>query len=366
MTSHSEQAGLDVGRLSPAFLGAILGAVEPVNGNVVAALVGDRMQALAASTLSEVVRRPAEISPLPSPPTAPDFVFACTFAPTAMRDACVLLLDESAARAVVDPLLTDHVQARGAGPLLDAERGVLEYAVEAWADALGQRLGDAGVAPVIRQVDHEPKRQGSSPPGAKLIYRQLVIPPTRGTLAVSIPAGLEMRRLSRVAGLSDGIVTDDAWLTSVCTIRVALSPIRLDKVDTASLQPGDALLVGRTSLEHLSAEATLCSDSGWTIGRVQIRHDSAATLSVELLNVDPWPQSTDAQSPVLYALLGRLEITGEQLRSLRNGTVLDLQQSAPNPVLLRYGGNDFARGELVTARSEIGVRITELLAGSPT
>ena len=45
----------------------------------------------------------------------------------------MLHLDEPAARAVVDPLLTDHVQARGAGPLLEAERGILEYAVEAWA-----------------------------------------------------------------------------------------------------------------------------------------------------------------------------------------------------------------------------------------
>jgi flagellar motor switch/type III secretory pathway protein FliN len=348
------------GELSPLYLGPILGTVSTevgrfVNGDPTAAVLADQLCRTAADLTGQIVRRAVHLVREPAEVIAPIVAVHCTFTSKIERQKVVLQLDEDAVRAVVTPLLADHLAVHGAGPLLDAERGVFDYAVNAWLDAFSRTLADTGMTLTLQRVDHDPQRRRE--PDGKCAACRLSVGSAEGRVKLLFPSDFQPRWAAvLVNGQADP--TSDL-LETICTLRVALGAVDVDSHDIEALETGDVLLLGRTSLTHLSAEATLCSDSGWTLGRAQVRHDSDATLSVELLDVDPAPQ---AQS-VLYVLLGRLALTGKQVQSLRAGSVLDLARDRSGDACIRFGGRDIGCGELVTACGEIGVRITAVSDG---
>ena len=70
---------------------------------------------------------------------------------------------------------------------------------------------------------------------------------------------------------------------------------------------------------------------------------------------------------VVRVELGSLEMSAAEWAALRPGDVLTSGRRLDEPVVLRTGGREIARGELVDIEGELGVRITQVagLAGAP-
>jgi len=61
--------------------------------------------------------------------------------------------------------------------------------------------------------------------------------------------------------------------------------------------------------------------------------------------------------------LGSLEMSAAEWAALRPGDVVQCGRRIDEPVVLRAGGREIARGELVDIDGEIGVRITAVGSG---
>lgn len=85
--------------------------------------------------------------------------------------------------------------------------------------------------------------------------------------------------------------------------------------------------------------------------------DSAPTGN-PLVNKD---MSLVGHVPVtLTALIGSVSISIEKLFALKNGEVLEMNESLDMPITLQLNGKSVARGELVAVEDNFGIRITEL------
>lgn len=65
------------------------------------------------------------------------------------------------------------------------------------------------------------------------------------------------------------------------------------------------------------------------------------------------------ETPLTVRLeLGALEMSAAEWAALKPGDVLQSGRRLDEPVVLRAGGREIARGELVDVEGELGVRIT--------
>ena len=60
-------------------------------------------------------------------------------------------------------------------------------------------------------------------------------------------------------------------------------------------------------------------------------------------------------------IIGATELSLNDLSSLSEGSVIALQTLAGEPVLVRAGGQDFAKGEVVVIDENFGIRLTQLV-----
>jgi type III secretion protein Q len=68
-------------------------------------------------------------------------------------------------------------------------------------------------------------------------------------------------------------------------------------------------------------------------------------------------------TPLVVRLeVGALEMTAAEWAALRPGDVVQSGRRVEDPVILRAGGREIARGELVDIEGEVGVRITQVVA----
>lgn len=70
----------------------------------------------------------------------------------------------------------------------------------------------------------------------------------------------------------------------------------------------------------------------------------------------------DVRVPV-QVILGENSLSLEELSSLREGSILELQKIAGEPVELIAAGEKIALGEVVIIDENFGLRITQLLNG---
>ena len=71
------------------------------------------------------------------------------------------------------------------------------------------------------------------------------------------------------------------------------------------------------------------------------------------------------ETPLCVRLeVGALEMSAAEWAALRPGDVVQSGRRLDDPVILRAGGREIARGELVDVEGELGVRITQV--GSAT
>jgi flagellar motor switch protein FliN len=59
-------------------------------------------------------------------------------------------------------------------------------------------------------------------------------------------------------------------------------------------------------------------------------------------------------------IIGTTELTLKDLARLGEGNIIELRTLAGEPVLMRAGGKDFAKGEVVVIDENFGIRLTEM------
>jgi flagellar motor switch/type III secretory pathway protein FliN len=140
--------------------------------------------------------------------------------------------------------------------------------------------------------------------------------------------------------------------------------------DVASLSPGDAWMPGAWTLATpsgarfagdvvlappgatLGVRATLGEDGQLVLGGDQVE------LAMEPGNVNEAMNQAIGDVPVVVRVeLGTAEMRAREWASLTKGDVISLGTKVADPVILRVGGVEVARGELVDVDGEVGVRI---------
>ena len=64
----------------------------------------------------------------------------------------------------------------------------------------------------------------------------------------------------------------------------------------------------------------------------------------------------------VQAVLGETELTVEEMTRIGEGTIIELQSLAGEPVELKAAGETIAKGEVVVIDENFGIRITSILA----
>jgi flagellar motor switch protein FliN len=64
----------------------------------------------------------------------------------------------------------------------------------------------------------------------------------------------------------------------------------------------------------------------------------------------------------LEVVLGTTEATLNEVAGMGKGSIVELPILAGEPVVMKAGGQDFAKGEVVVIDENYGIRLTELLS----
>ena len=96
---------------------------------------------------------------------------------------------------------------------------------------------------------------------------------------------------------------------------------------------------GRDSLKKAEFQDVSASPAGGRAGNLDLLLDVVVPVSVEL---------------------GRTSLTVKDILSTCEGSVIELDRAAGEPVDIMVGGKPLARGEVVVVKDRFGVRITEL------
>ena len=255
--------------------------------------------------------------------------------------------------------------------MLDPSRGAGEASAGAFAAvivAVGRRAGvpltvlAAGVAPE-KNSDFDSKNSV----GAAFTVRidDDVFLAQVSTLAPSMPAAvpLDLRALSSlgevrlalgvVAGCSRATVADvaslregDVWMGGCASLRkdggawtgeVALASARSERGLTASLVDGDQIVLRDGG-----------SELAWAPPSEDEMIDETALL-----------ESVGEVPVVVRVEIGTAEMTAREWAQLCVGQVVGLGRRVGEAVVLRVGGVELARGELVDIEGEVGVRILQ-------
>ncbi len=67
----------------------------------------------------------------------------------------------------------------------------------------------------------------------------------------------------------------------------------------------------------------------------------------------------------LEVVLGAANPTVEEVSQIGEGTIIELDRLAGEPVILRIAGRDVGRAEVVVIDESFGVRVTEISAAAP-
>ena len=199
------------------------------------------------------------------------------------------------------------------------------------------------------------------------------------------------------------LLEHDAYLAHVFAPRTALEPVREPDLDAtalaalgalpievplvaavlemtvtevASLAPGDALvpLTLRRSREGLAGELLLAppeSDVGFAAdlgedGRLVLREGPLplAREKEPMVDKDALAQSIGETPVVVRVEVGSAQMTAREWAALGAGDVIALGKRLGENVVLRIGGAEVARGELVDVEGEVGVRIVARAGGT--
>jgi flagellar motor switch/type III secretory pathway protein FliN len=165
-------------------------------------------------------------------------------------------------------------------------------------------------------------------------------------------------------------------------LRVVASTVEASAVDVAALRSGDVLIpgtiaiarshagswTGPVSLAALGGDATVRAELAEG-GRLVLRAGPEGPVEGPMDEHEASPSLVEAlgEVPVVVRVeIGRVEMLAREWAAVGEGDVISLGHPVGRPVLLRVGSQVVARGDLVEVDGEVGVRVTDRLAGSVT
>jgi type III secretion protein Q len=263
------------------------------------------------------------------------------------------------ARACVARLLGQGFELGWADAGIDAAlRGAsaalaLELARRAARTEAPELISDAAPAAPWSSVGHATLRLGGKPYRLELRAE---------TLALGRPAPAA-RSAGALARLGDAPIAVP-WLAAVSLSTVT---------ELEGLAVGDVWVPGAEAWlgggEPL-ASGVLCAPRagrGWPIrvsgGKIVVGAE-AVRVHEELNGMSQEESELTeivGETPVLVRLeLGALEMSAAEWAALRPGDVVQCGRRIEDPIVLRAGGREIARGELVDIEGEVGIRITRV------
>lgn len=271
-----------------------------------------------------------------------------------------LLLDEGAARTLVDAVSMRHLSLRGDGMLSAPEAGILEFLLLDVLDRLARHghaaasrfsIRDVAFGEADSRVVLERASAGRMAFGVRAAGRG-------GLVAVALPE----------AWAADQPIDQPVDHLSIEAGRVRLSlalpAMTMLDHDLATLEPGDCVLAGVSSLAN-ALGCTVVTHTGWTVGDAgDVVETGGGIRAMVRLRHEPTPLGGDHPSHAAV-LMGSLEMPTQSLRALGG----EVREAAfvMDPELhgrLWVGGRDVARGELCRVRGEAALRVLVLEATS--
>jgi flagellar motor switch/type III secretory pathway protein FliN len=327
-----------------------LGALDPARmAEALAQLLGEAIEVLPAGFVE--VRRRASAA-LPVDAVAIDFRgqalrLSLLPEPDLLRSCVARLLEQKFELGWADTGIDAALRGAGAALVLEAARRAAR-----------------GEAPVLATEPHAGTewilsaratlRLGGRPYGFDVVIQRLGAPSTRrldgpraplarlGSVRLAVPwvAALSSAPL----GVLDRLEAGDVWLPGAAA-WVGGEP-----------GPHAGLLIPPRSGRGLPVRAV----SGRTVlgaDAVRVPQELEASMSQEEAELE---QIVGEMPLVVRLEIGALEMSAAEWAALRPGDVVQSGRRIEDPVILRAGGQEIARGELVDIEGEIGVRITQV------
>ena len=118
------------------------------------------------------------------------------------------------------------------------------------------------------------------------------------------------------------------------------------------------------------SEDTPSSDDAWAEAMSE-QADAAEAVPAELDNLEAQPAATDDNSPDIDSILdipvtlsieiGRTQISIRNLLQLTQGSVVELDRLAGEPLDVMVNGTLIAHGEVVVVNEKFGIRLTDVI-----
>lgn len=238
----------------------------------------------------------------------------------------------------------------------------------------------ATVHAVVRRTSRVPWRVAAAGPAhalardlaatsARLVHAQLVVGIGADTFDAGVALSIDSLPPSHALSIEE--LRDDA--TPIALPIVAASCIAT-RDELAMLQPGDVFLVpglapvGEVALvaprSEIGLAASLAADGRLVVRRQRASRpwDRLGWSNEETANMTGMTENATLEAledaPVVVRVeLGVIELPAREWAALADGDVLTLGRKVGDLAVLRVGGVEVARGELVQVEGEYGVRI---------
>jgi flagellar motor switch/type III secretory pathway protein FliN len=190
---------------------------------------------------------------------------------------------------------------------------------------------------------------------------------TTAWLTVVIGADAYDARVTVDESVPPRVVASPLDLASLGSLPLALPIVAAtcaaSRSEIAALAPGDAFIV--PGLANPPKTAALVPERGELGLAVEVAEPTRLVVRGRAepfpwevpMNADTTARVLDDASVVVRVEIGTVEMKAHEWAQLSTGDVVTLGKKLGEPVVLRAGGVEIARGELVQVEGEIGVRI---------
>ena len=351
--------------------------LEPAAGAIGAteALLLRRTVAALLESLGEVLQVPVSRTiGHAEPPKGP--AFAAALVHPWLRGPALVAVDMPLARALVDTVELMSAGLAGAGPVTEAELGLLDYLTLRVLDAGVRKAGPAGGEDAwqLRRLLLDETCDGHAAAawlGRHPLLRATAVPVAvggrPGTMSLFMPP-LQQEGVPLADLLAEGRAASS--LNKEVGVRVLLPPVEMSTEAAARMQPGDVVVPGWGDLDAALADGRLLSETGWVLCDAAVTSHSPTLVRVRLGDWSPAVWTDPAEERARRGEAGRVHwhplvggrmLRRDQLVRMRGGDELEMTLEA-SPVALVGRGRERWGGEWVRLDGEVGIRLTERVA----
>ena len=264
----------------------------------------------------------------------------------------LLSLDLGAARMLSDRIGERFAGLCGSGSLTGAECGMLEFVSLSVLDRLagGSPRPEAGKV-LVSFVDTLAAEKVTRECGLLPLALKLCVGARWGSVWLWVPAAWALE-------CTDGLPSPQHPHRTTLSLR--LPAIDIDPSTIAELVPGDAILLGGTSVDSLARFGRLVSDHGWDLGRIESVVDRADHLEIHTPPFDPRPLPPLLDSGKLIPEFVGSPLDGAELINHLRRTPIVLSKDLEAPIRLVANARLEFRAELLRLPDDsLAARILE-------